>query len=415
MKKMSTDFFSNNRKKLIEALDDNSILVLFSGEAPQKSADQQYNYTANRNFYYLTGLERENFILFISKKNNQIKQTLFIEEINPDIEKWIGRRMRKEEAQEISGIEKIEYVDDFKNFFNKVLLANSYEYLYLDLEKRGWDSIDNEGVKFANEVKERYPYLYIKNIFESIAQLRIIKSDEEIEKMTKAVEITNEGIKNILRNMRPGMKEYEMEAYFDFTIKSLGAQSNAFRTIAASGENAVILHYIENRKIVEENELILFDLGAEYDNYCADISRTFPSNGKFTDRQKEIYNIVLKALQETTKAVKPGLPFEELNKICKNILIEECKKIGLIKEDSEINKYYYHGVSHYLGLDTHDVGTRDTNLAPGMVITVEPGLYIAEEKIGIRIEDDVLVTEDGHKNLSQDIIRTVEEIEEFIR
>ncbi len=415
MKKMSTDFFSNNRKKLIEALDDNSILVLFSSEAPQRSADQQYNYTANRNFYYLTGLERENFILLISKRNNQVKETLFIEEINPDVEKWIGRRMRKEEAQEISGIEKIEYVNGFKNFFNKALLTNSYEYLYLDLEKRGWDSIDNEGVKFAKQVKERYPYLYIKNIFESIAQLRIIKNDEEIEKMTKAVEITNEGIKNILRNMRPGMKEYEMEAYFDFTIKSLGAQSNAFRTIAASGENAVILHYIENRKIVEENELILFDLGAEYDNYCADISRTFPSNGKFTDRQKEIYNIVLKALQETTKAVKPGLPFEELNKICKKVLIEGCKKLGLIKEDSEINKYYYHGVSHYLGLDTHDVGTRDTNLAPGMVITVEPGLYIAEEKIGIRIEDDVLVTEDGHRNLSQDIIRTVEEIEEFMK
>ncbi len=415
MKKMSTDFFSNNRKKVIDTLEDNSRLVLFSGSAPQRSADQPYNYTANRNFYYLTGIERENFILLISKRNGKVKETLFIEEINPDVEKWIGIRMRKEEAQEISGIEKIDYVNNFKDFFNRTLLMNSYENLYLDLEKRGWDALDNDGVRFAKEVKERYPYLAIKNVFTKIAQLRMIKSQEEIEKMSKAVEITNEGIKNILKNMKPGMKEYEMEAYFDFTIKSLGAQAHAFTTIAASGENAVILHYIENRKPVAENELVLFDLGAEYDNYCADISRTFPASGKFTDRQKQIYNIVLKALEETTKAVKPGLPFEELNKIAKNVLIEGCKEIGLIKEDSEINKYYYHGVSHYLGLDTHDVGARSTNLAPGMVITVEPGLYIAEEKIGIRIEDDVLVTEDGHRNLSQDIIRTVEEIEEFMK
>ncbi|MTI49345.1 MAG: aminopeptidase P family protein [Firmicutes bacterium] len=411
---MNKDFFINNRKNIIDNLEDDSVLVLFSGSAPQRSADQGYKYTVNRNFYYLAGVERENFILLITKRNSKVEEILFIEEVNPDIEKWIGIRMRKEEAQNASGIEKIQYVNGFKDFFSRLLLVNSFENLYVDLEKRGWDELDTLGVKFAKESRDRYPYLNIKNIHGDIAQLRVIKSDEEVEKISKAVEITGEGIKSIMENLKPGVKEYQLEAHFDFTIKSLGAQDNAFKTIAASGENAVILHYVENKNEAKNDNLILFDLGAEYDNYCADISRTFPVNGKFTERQKQIYNIVLKAMEETISAVKPGLPFTELNKITTKVLTEECKKIGLIKEDSEIKNYYYHGVSHFLGLDTHDVGNRDVKLEPGMIFTVEPGLYIADEGIGIRIEDDILVTEDGYKNLSKDIIKSVEEIEDFM-
>lgn len=412
---MNRDFFINNRKKAIETLEDNSIVVLFSGTAPQRSADQSYKFTVNRNFYYLTGLERENFIYFMTKQNDKVEEILFIEEINPDIEKWVGRRMRKEEAQEKSGIVKVQYVEGFKNFFSRILLMSSFENLYLDLEKRGWDSEDSIGIKFAKENKERHPYLNIKNIYHTLSSFRMIKSDEEIVKLSKAVDITNEGIKSIMSNSKPGMKEYQLEAHFDFTIKSLGAQNNAFATIAASGGNAVILHYEENNDDLKDNELVLMDLGAEFDNYCADITRTIPVNGKFTPRQKEIYNIVLKAMEETIAAVKPGLPFSELNKITTRVLTEECKRVGLIKEDSEIGKYYYHGVSHFLGLDTHDVGKRGVDLEPGMVFTVEPGLYIAEENIGIRIEDDILVTEDGYRNLSEDIIKTVEDIEEFMK
>lgn len=412
---MNRDFFINNRKKAIETLEDNSIVVLFSGTAPQRSADQSYKFTVNRNFYYLTGLERENFIYFMTKQNDKVEEILFIEEINPDIEKWVGRRMRKEEAQEKSGIVKVQYVEGFKNFLSRILLMSSFENLYLDLEKRGWDSEGSIGIKFAKENKERHPYLSIKNIYHTLSSFRMIKSDEEIVKLSKAVDITNEGIKSIMSNSKPGMKEYQLEAHFDFTIKSLGAQNNAFATIAASGGNAVILHYEENNDDLKDNELVLMDLGAEFDNYCADITRTIPVNGKFTPRQKEIYNIVLKAMEETIAAVKPGLPFSELNKITTRVLTEECKRIGLIKEDSEIGKYYYHGVSHFLGLDTHDVGKRGVDLEPGMVFTVEPGLYIAEENIGIRIEDDILVTEDGYRNLSEDIIKTVEDIEEFMK
>ena len=413
--RLDKGFFANNRQKVMDKLEEGSLLVLFSGEAPQRSADQAYEYCVNRNFYYLTGLEREKFILLITKKKGQVKEYLFIEESNPDLEKWIGKRMRPEVAKEISGIDDIKYLKDFKDFLNGMLLRVDFEYLYLDLERRGWDAIETPAIQFSKGVSENYPYLRIKNAHPVIAGFRVIKSDEEIVEMKKAIDITKEGIESLMKNAKAGVKEYQLEAYFDFTIKSLGAKTKAFKTIAASGNNATVLHYEDNHSEIGQNDLILFDLGAEYNNYCADISRTFPVNGAFTDRQKEIYNIVLKAELETMKAIKPGLPLKELNNITKKVLAEECKKIGLIKEDSEISKYYYHGVSHYLGLDTHDVGDYDVNLTPGMVLTVEPGLYIEEENIGIRIEDDVLVTEDGFENLSQGIIKTVEEIESFMK
>ena len=232
--------------------------------------------------------------------------------------------------------------------------------------------------------------------------------------MKKAIEITQEGIENMIDNIKPGMMEYEIEAYFDFTLKKNGIYEKAFKTIAASGKNATILHYVENNCRAEDGDLILFDLGAQYKYYNADISRTFPVNGKFTERQKQIYNVVLKAKEAVEEAARPGLPYKELNEIAKKVLTEGCKELGLIRDDKELVKYYFHSVSHYLGLDAHDIGIYNTVLKPGMVITNEPGLYIEEEGIGIRIEDDLLITEDGCENLSKDILKTVEEIEDYM-
>jgi len=247
-----------------------------------------------------------------------------------------------------------------------------------------------------------------------IAALRLIKSEEEIELIREAIDITDKGIKALMINSKAGMKEYELEAYFDFTLKSNGVTDYAFHTIAAGGKNATILHYHENNSELKNDELVLFDLGAQYKYYNADISRTFPVNGKFTERQKQVYNVVLRAQEAVTAIAKPGILFSVLNETAKKVLTEGCIELGLIKETSELSKYYFHGVSHYLGLDTHDVGSRDIELRPGMVFTNEPGLYIEEENIGIRIEDDILITEDGCENLSKQIIKTVEEIEEFM-
>ena len=207
------------------------------------------------------------------------------------------------------------------------------------------------------------------------------------------------------------MKEHQLEAYFNFDLKMAGVKDFAFPSIVASGPNGTILHYVENDREVQDGELVLLDLGAQYGYYSADISRTFPANGKFSARQKELYEIVLKAQAAVIEAIKPGFPMKELNEITKKVLTEELMRIGLIKEDSELANYYYHGVSHYLGLDTHDVGVYDGELQPGMVITVEPGLYVAQEQIGIRIEDDVLVTKDGAEVLSSAIPKQVADIE----
>ncbi|KNF09379.1 Xaa-Pro aminopeptidase [Gottschalkia purinilytica] len=412
---MNKEFFINKREELVNLIEDGSLVVFFSGCAPQKSADEKYDFVVNKNFYYLTGIERENFILLLGKRDGKYEETLFIEKVSLKEEKWTGKRLTEEESKEISGIENIYSLQEFKNMFNN-LLKNDYEYIYLDLEKTSWESVDTPALSFAKDINNKYPYLKIKNIYGLVSRLRMIKSEEEVKEIRKAIKITNDGIKSLMKNSKVGMKEYQLEAYFDFTIKVLGAKRHSFKTIAASGANATILHYDKNDSEINSNNLILFDLGSQYNNYCADISRTFPINGRFTERQKQIYNIVLKAQQETIEAIRPGVKYAKLNEITKKVLIEECKKINLINKDNEISKYYYHGVSHYLGLDTHDVGIYgpEVELEEGMVITIEPGLYIEEESIGIRIEDNILVTEDGYENLSQNIIKTVEDIEKFM-
>jgi Xaa-Pro aminopeptidase len=232
--------------------------------------------------------------------------------------------------------------------------------------------------------------------------------------MQKAIDITRDGLKDIMKVLEPGVFEYQLESTFTHSIKMNGADRNSFPTIAASGGDGVILHYVENDKKIEDNVLVLLDLGAQYKEYAADISRTYPSNGKFSSRQKEIYDIVLKAQAATIEIMKPGAKFSVLNETCKKVLTEELTSIGLIKTEEELSKYYYHGVSHFLGLDVHDLGDRDIVLEEGMVLTVEPGLYIAEEQIGIRIEDDILITKDGNRNLSIDIVKTTEDIESFM-
>ncbi len=411
---MNKDFFMNNRNTLVKGLEDNSILVFYAGESPHRSADSYHHYTPNRNFYYLTGIHREKAIFMLLKRKGKVEETLFIERKDPLVEKWVGIKMSSEEAKVASGVGNIKYIDEFEGAFAKALSLD-FENLYIDLERGNWNDAVTLEQNFVKEVAIKYPGIRIRNIYHEICNHRLYKSQEEIACMRHAIEVTQKGIENMMKNAKPGMHEYEIEAYFDFVLTSNGIREHAFPTIAASGENGVILHYETNSRITGENDLILCDLGAAYGYYSADITRTFPVNGKFTDRQKTIYHIVLKALEETTKAVKPGMKLADLNDITKKILADGLKEIGLIKEDAELSKYYYHGVSHYLGLDTHDVGDRELPFKPGVVVTVEPGLYIAEENIGIRIEDDVLVTESGYENLSKDIIRNIEDIEVFMK
>jgi len=405
-----------NREKLFSKIEDNSLVVLFAGSAAHRSADQNYEFTPNRNFYYLTGINREDFILVLLKVNGKTKEHLFITRPDPNIEKWIGIRLRIDEAKEASGIENIAYVESFNSFFNNILNTHYFMNIYLDTEYV--NGVNKPGLNFAKELNKNYPYLRILSASNIIVDLRTIKEPQEVEYIKKAIEITKFGIEAIMKNSRSGIYEKQLEAYYDFEIKYRLANCRSFKTIMASGKNAVILHYEENNNILEDGKLVLFDLGAEYNHYCSDISRTIPVNGKFTERQKEVYESVLKVNEAMIKFIKPGITYKSFLETAKEMLADECLKLGLITDKKDVNKYYYHGVGHFLGLDVHDVGRREFNeriLEPGMILTVEPGLYIAEEEIGIRIEDDVLVTETGSKNLSKDIIKSVKDIENFMK
>ena len=403
--------FENNRKKLIESMKENSLLILFAGSAPYRSADQVYKFTPNRNFYYLTGINEPNVIVTILKTEKEAIETVYVEREDELMAKWVGRAISKDEASEISGIKSTKYLDEFDSTISSYIDKRGISKIYLDLERQSINIPSTKAQDMANTLRVKYPHLKIKNIFHNIAKLRMVKNDREVELIQKAIGITKEGILAMAKNLTPGMKEYEVEAYFDFKIKSLGASAHAFSTICAAGKNATVLHYEDNNQEAKDGDLILFDLGAEYDYYCSDISRTIPINGKFTDRQKQIYQIVLNAMKEVEKNTKPGLTLADLNNIAKKALAKGCMEIGLIEKEEEIGKYYFHSVGHSLGLDTHDVWIVDSKLEEGAVITNEPGLYIEEEGIGIRLEDDLLVTKDGCINLSKDIPVEIEDIE----
>jgi len=352
----------------------------------------------------------------IWKYKGKTHERLFITKPDPDIEKWTGIRMRVEEAKNISGIDNIGFVDSFQSTLDQTLASGYFETIYLDTEYHM--GVFSQGLAIAEQLNKQHPYLKILSVNHMINDLRTIKEKEEIDYLKKAIEITQYGIEAVLKNARSGIYEKQLEAYYDFEIKYRMADSRSFKTIMASGINATILHYEENNNVLEDGKLLLFDLGAEYNHYCSDISRTIPVNGKFTPRQKEVYESVLKVNEAVIKMIKPGITYKQFLDTAKDMLADECIKLGLITDKTDVDKYYYHGVGHYLGLDVHDVGRRDfleRKFEAGMVLTVEPGLYIASEEIGIRIEDDVLVTEDGYENLSKDIIKSVEDIENMMK
>ena len=412
---MTERFFIDNRRKLAARLEEGSAAVLFAGIAPLKRGDEYYPFSPDRNFYYVTGVERENCVFLMAKVAGGLQETLFIPRDNGILAKWVGANMTVEEAEEISGMTDIRPIDAFADDFAQMVFRNNITKIYLDLEHREWDDVLTPALRFAKELREKYPAMAVGDLYPIFGDLRLIKEPYELEKMRKAMDITRIGVEAMMANARPGMMEYEIEAHFDFTLMQHGAREKAFQTIAAAGERGTILHYTKNNGKTKDGDLLLVDCGAQVDWYNGDISRTFPVNGKFTERQKLVYNIVLEGQQKVIDAIRPGQPFSRLNEILKEHYLEALKEIGLVKTMADVAKYYYHGVSHYLGAETHDIGRyTERVLQPGMVLTVEPGLYIEEWGIGIRIEDDALVTEDGCEIMTKDMIKTVEEIEAFM-
>ena len=409
------------RNKLFDALDDNSVTILFSGVGRKRSGDENYEFIPNKNFYYLTGIDQENSVLLLIKNDSEKSCYLFVDEKDEKIEKWIGYKLSLKEARDISGIENVAVRTTFEGkmlafFDSNESTSERISKFYLDLEPELKIAESKSTLTYKKEL-EVVHHLEVDNVNEIIGELRKIKSEAEIELIREAIETTNLGLKHAMLELKEGKHEYNLRNIFEFAVKEDQDSLFAFSSIVAAGENATILHYplAMQKDVVKKDDLVLFDVGAAKNYYAADISRTYPVSGKFNELQRKIYEIVLNCNKQTSKFLRPGITLTEANEFAKNFLADECVEKGLLSSKEEISKVYYHSVSHFLGLDTHDCGTRNDKLVPGNVVTCEPGLYFKDLGIGVRIEDDVLITEEGSEVLSNGIIKEVEDIEKTLR
>ena len=402
-----------NRARLLGSLPTDGLVILFSGAPAAKSADEDYPYAPNRNFLYVTGLDRPNQVVVLGRCGGAVDgEVAFIEPIDPHAETWTGKMMTPDEARQVSGIEDVRPVAGWRPYVNRLLSSGRWPTVYLDLERRAWAEPPSESLRFAHELADRHPGQALANCYPMLAELRRIKSAAEVDRVRGAVAHTRRGFEAILRHVRPGCYEYELNGHFTGTLLG-GGVDIAYGAIVATGVNATVMHYITLRDQVGADDAVLVDAAAQFGYYKADITRTFPAAGRFTAEQSALYDVVWEASQEATAAIRPGLPHAELNRITRRVLAKGMKALGHMRDDSELDQYYFYNVSHYLGLDTHDVGEY-RELEPGMVLTIEPGLYLKHRAVGIRIEDDIAVTASGADILSADIPNDRRGMEEWL-
>lgn len=412
------DELNSRRLRFLKGMEPNSVAIIFSGEPKIMSLDEDYKFEVNRNFYYLTGIEQENSILLLVKTEGEEKAILFISSYDENKEKWYGKKLTIEEAKEISSINNVLISPSFQPRLESLIKDENYPikniYFDSDPELKIGPALLVDG--FIKTLSLSYPTLAFKEFNPIITRLRMVKSKYEVCEFVKAIETTRQGIKLVMAETRGGAKEYELVSTFLKAINDdNGYQGESFNTIMASGINATTLHYPNPQGICKTGELLLMDLGARHNYYCADISRTIPVGGKFNEYQKMVYEIVLGANKAVAKFAKPGITLKELNELAKEYLASECLEKGIISNKEDISKYYFHSVSHHIGLDTHDLSDRALPLEEGNIISDEPGLYIKEKGIGIRIEDDLLITSTGAEVLSSSILKEIDEIESFYK
>ena len=403
--------YEARRQAVLGEMEENSLLILYSGEAVHISADAYYRFEENKHFFYLTGLRRENMVLVLEKLDGRCATRLFIEKADPAAERWTGKMATVEEAKSISGIEDVRFIDRFSVQTQYLLNECDIRACYFDCYRNQPGDLPDYNLAKAQKFAADFPGIPVRNLWRTVAKLRMQKDEDEVGKISQAIEVTRQGLETVMSTLKPGMKEYQAQANYEHVLYYQGTEGPSFPTIAGSGKNGCMLHYETNRDTCEDGTLLLLDLGCRVDGYCSDITRTYPVNGKFTERQRAVYEVVLRANREVAAKAKPGMTTRDLNDICKKVLAQGCIELGLIANESELGKYYMHGVSHHLGIDVHDVTADGVKLQKGSVVTDEPGLYIDEWEIGIRIEDDLLITEDGCRVLSESIIREPDEIE----
>ena len=423
---VNSDIFNQNRKRFVDKMEKNSIAIFNSNDELPTNADQLYKFKQNSDLLWLTGIEQEDsmLILFPDNPDTKYREVLVLVRPNEMKEKWDGHRLRIKEAQSISGIQEIVWLDSLEAMLQPWIHWADTIYLNTNENDRKANLIPVRDYRYAEKMKQQYPLHNYKRSARLLKELRAIKSPLEVEVMQNAIDITDNTFRRLLKFIKPGVMEYEIEAEIYHSFLSQRATGPAYGSIIASGDRARTLHYVENNLECKDGELILMDFGAEYGNYCADLTRTIPVNGKFSRRQKTIYNACLHLHHYAAGILKPGISIIDYTEKVGDEATTEFQKIGLLKKSDVKNedpqnrayrKYLYHGISHHLGIDVHDVGTRTEPIKAGMVFTIEPGIYIDEEQVGVRIENNFWITKNGNKDLMKNIPITVEDIEALMK
>jgi Xaa-Pro aminopeptidase len=423
---LNPELFKKNRQRFTALMDKNAIAIFNSNDELPSNGDALHKFKQNTDLYWLTGIEQEDsmLVLFPDNPDPKYREVLVLVRPNELKEKWDGHRLRANEGRTISGIETILWLDSLDALLQTwIHLADSI-YLNTNENDRKANMVPVRDYRFIEQMKLRYPLHQYKRSARIMKEVRAIKTSFEVEVIQKAIDITEVAFKRLLQFIKPGVMEYEIEAEIFHSFLMQKATGPAYGSILASGDRARTLHYVSNNQACKDGELILMDFGAEYGGYCADLTRTVPVNGKFTRRQKQVYNACLHLHNYAKSLLKPGITIVDYTDKVGEEATQQFLKIGLLKktdiknEDKEnraYRKYLYHGISHHLGIDVHDLGTRTTPIKAGMVFTIEPGIYIEEEKMGVRIENNFWITKNGNKDLMANIPITAEDIETLMK
>lgn len=427
MKKISinSSFFTENRKKLSSLMIADSAAIINSNDILPSNADGTLRFIQNSDLFYLTGIEQEESILMLNpgNKNEDLREVLFIRDYNQDLEVWEGKKLSPAQASELSGIKTVYELSRFEDALHDTMCSVSNIYLNTNDHDRSKNIVESRDIRFINYCKKYYPLHNYQRLSPLIYGLRAVKSATEIELLQKACDITGDGFRRLLKFVKPGVMEYEVQAELAHEYMKQGSGFADYEPIIASGENACFLHYIKNDDPCNDGDILLLDVAAGWANYNADMTRSIPVNGKFTKRQRDVYDAVLRAMMGTIKEMKPGLSVRDVIMVTRELIAKELVDLKLVKpadvkdikqKSAEFKKYYPHDVSHFLGLGVHDVGIFDETLKPGMVLTCEPGIYIREEKLGIRLENDIVITENGNHDFMKNVPVEADEIEQLM-
>ncbi len=417
--------FIKNRENLAKRMKPHSVAIVHANDIMPTNADGTMAFVQNANLFYLTGVDQEESIVLIAPDfpDEKMREILCLRKPNEKTAVWEGHKLTGEEGTQRSGIKNIKWIDEFETIFSTILAEVDHIYLDSNEHIRNASNVETRNARFVKECREKYPLYSYERLFPIVQDLRCIKSPIEIDVLQHACDITEKGFRRVLEFVRPGVMEYEVEAEYLHEFIKNRSKGFAYTPIIGGGANSCILHYIENNRRLNDGDILLMDVGAEYGNYNSDMTRTIPINGKFTARQRKVYDAVLRVKNTATEMLKPGNQIPEYHENVGKLMEKELLDLELIdltdikNENPEwpaYKKYFMHGTSHHIGLDVHDVASIYKAFEPGMVFTVEPGIYIPEENIGCRLEDDIVITQEGHINLMKNIPIEAEEIEEII-